>query len=695
RAALGDHHPVVASRLHSLGVMLLEAERPEKALETFQAALRLQGRVSGEAHPTYALVLNGVAHAKTMTGDGAGGLRDMRRALRIVEEARGADSPPARQYSSNLGILLRDSGDTAGAIALFDKALAGKPPNLARVLSDLAQARLDRGEDAEARKLLDRSLGLATGLLRAMSAAQSDRMQLEAARTLRFHLALRLSVPPASDDADACHGHVVAWKGAVQVRQQRLRLLARLAADPGTRAEAEELGRVTRLLAALAASADAPPAKLEETAAKQEELQARLAKRAGEREDRPPASAGLAALLPEGTALVDYLFFVKKGLAKGGPRAPHRHWLCAFVVRRGAPAVRLDLGAAEAVEKAVRAWRAKLEAGTECAAETRAVRALVWTPLEKHLAKSRDVLVSPDGVLGVLPFAALPGSKAAFLIEEKALAVLPVPQMLPALLAAKESAGKPSLLAAGGLDYGKGRWAPLPASLPEAEAVEALFRRRFAEGTAKRMEGSEGGKEAVRKALGEARYAHLATHGTFAPRPSALAPRGTLGHREHAIGWNPLLLSGIVLSGGEVLTALEASEMDLSGMELAVLSACETGLGKESAGEGMLGLQRAFAVAGCRSVVSSLWSVHDAATSVLMERFYHHLWEEKRTRIEALRRAQLDVMKNPERVEKRLASMRGVAGLRGAAMKAEKLPGGARRSPPAWWAAWQLSGDWR
>ena len=72
-------------------------------------------------------------------------------------------------------------------------------------------------------------------------------------------------------------------------------------------------------------------------------------------------------------------------------------------------------------------------------------------------------------------------------------------------------------------------------------------------------------------------------------------------------------------------------------MELAVLSACETGLGEAAAGEGVFGLQRAFHLAGCRNVIASLWKVDDEATAALMKLFYHHLWVQKQPPLEALR----------------------------------------------------------
>ena len=98
-----------------------------------------------------------------------------------------------------------------------------------------------------------------------------------------------------------------------------------------------------------------------------------------------------------------------------------------------------------------------------------------------------------------------------------------------------------------------------------------------------------------------------------------------------------MLRSGLIMAGGNatwtgknvsnqsedgILTAYEISQMNLSNTELVVLSACETGLGEVQAGEGVYGLQRAFLVAGARTIVMSLFKVSDEATQQLMVKFY-------------------------------------------------------------------------
>ena len=151
----------------------------------------------------------------------------------------------------------------------------------------------------------------------------------------------------------------------------------------------------------------------------------------------------------------------------------------------------------------------------------------------------------------------------------------------------------------------------------EIVAIERDFKRQFGGVHPDELSGKNATESAVSKAATSHRYLHLATHGFFAD-DAIKPPLGTTsGSKTRSgsvlmdrngrctpAGCHPGLLSGLALTGANVqptpagkddgiLTALEVAELDLSGVELAVLSACQTGLGKVAGGEGLLGLQRA------------------------------------------------------------------------------------------------------
>ena len=129
-----------------------------------------------------------------------------------------------------------------------------------------------------------------------------------------------------------------------------------------------------------------------------------------------------------------------------------------------------------------------------------------------------------------------------------------------------------------------------------------------------------------------------------------------------------------------ILTALEVSSLDLSKVDTVVLSACETGLGQSAGGEGLLGLQRAFQVAGAKTVVASLWKVPDAATSRLMQRFYENMWDRS--------------CRNSPPCARRKSTCCETSGNRGLAVEGSQ-PASGEGLPPFYWAAFVLSGDWR
>jgi CHAT domain-containing protein len=161
------------------------------------------------------------------------------------------------------------------------------------------------------------------------------------------------------------------------------------------------------------------------------------------------------------------------------------------------------------------------------------------------------------------------------------------------------------------------------------------------------LTGSNALEEAVKR-VHHPRVLHIATHGFFLPDPPSRGQQNSLG------GDDPMLRSGLLLAGAArsicgaspaeglddgVLTAYEASLLDLQGTELVVLSACETGLGATRAGEGVFGLRRAFAEAGADSLLISMWQVPDEETTRLMSLFYQN-WLAGNDKQSALQMAQ-------------------------------------------------------
>lgn len=131
---------------------------------------------------------------------------------------------------------------------------------------------------------------------------------------------------------------------------------------------------------------------------------------------------------------------------------------------------------------------------------------------------------------------------------------------------------------------------------------------------------------------------HIATHGFYLKSVES-QDKTFLGFDKAAIQRDPLLRSGLILAGAGpstqdtlardskndgILTAGEASLLNLNGTDLVVLSACQTGLGDEFGTEGVAGLQRSFTIAGAKNILMSLWPVDDYATQYLMTRFYEN-----------------------------------------------------------------------
>jgi len=316
-------------------------------------------------------------------------------------------------------------------------------------------------------------------------------------------------------------------------------------------------------------------------------------------------------------------------------------------------------------------------------------------PLIHYLSAERD-LVPPGSV-------ASPGKGLLVLgdpaFEERSLLAAPAPKpddgeeegLVARVAALMPFRGERS----GCGDFASLRFEPLPATEEEAAELAALWAKKEGDrrpvGEASRLTGPAASEAAFKRGAPGKRVVHLATHGFFLGGrcESALDTTRGIGGLSMGPGQgpppvsgeNPLLLSGLALAGANnrdtvgpdeedgILTAEEIASLDLSGVEWAVLSACETGVGEIQAGEGVFGLRRAFEVAGVDTLIMSLWSVEDEATREWMRHLYEARFGEGKDTAESVREASLRVL-----------NRRREAG---------------ESTHPFYWAAFVAAGDWR
>jgi CHAT domain-containing protein/tetratricopeptide (TPR) repeat protein len=321
-----------------------------------------------------------------------------------------------------------------------------------------------------------------------------------------------------------------------------------------------------------------------------------------------------------------------------------------------------------ALRRRVTALRSAIQTRTPAgrqslAVEARALFQLLIGPASAAIERAQRIVVIPDGPLHILPFPVLLSPEGRYLIQLK-----PVHTTLSATVYADvkkrrrpAEAFDTELVAFGAPIYQAGQaplshsnttprgsaLAPLPFSLTEVQAIAKPWGTR-----ATAYIGADATEERAQAVRTGVRYLHFAVHGLLDevfPLNSALALTTPVATRD----------------GGAngFLQAWELYERVRWDADLVVLSACDSALGKEFAGEGLMGLTRAIQFAGARAVLASLWSVDDRRTAQFMERFYTHLRAGTSTD-EALRAAQIEFITSPT-------------------------------TTPFHWAAFSLNGDWR
>ena len=744
REVSGNKHPDTAVSINNLAMVYSDQAQYAKAEPLYLEALKIGREVLGDKHPDTATSINNLARLYSDQAQNAKAEPLYIEALKIHREVSGNNHPNTARSINNLAMVYYRQAQYAKAEPLFLEALkirretlGNKHPDTALSINNLALLYFVQAQYAKVEPLYLEALKITTDHLQATSIIQGENAQLLMAINDKPFLNSFLDNALANHTYGGGYDHVLSWKGMIYRRQNLLRALQ------GNDPLKKELSNTIRQLAALLNStpklgeSQAYQDKVKALSEKKEDLEKELAKQIPTLNLAKVMPSELQNIIALDAALVDIFQYKHRFPPKDNQdKLDIEDRYIAFVITKDRPIVHVELGSAEDINNLVFQWRSSLstrKAPSEGPQDPAlALREKVWLPIAKHLDGAKTVIISPDGLLGTLPFTALPGEDIKkYLIEERNIAVVPFLQTLPDLLAKKESTGIASMLALGDVAYDveatnqtntsgllavrgeKGaKWNRLPGTKAEILSIENSFRKYFPSGSLVELNQNKASEQSVRESAPKSRYLHFATHGFFADETvKAMAAKqdnnkSMMGEKVVVTGENPGLLSGLVLAGANlppkgngddgILTASEVAELDLTGVELAILSACETGLGKTAGGEGIFGLQRAFQLAGARTVVASSWKVPDLSTKELMVRFYGNLWEKKMGKLESLREAQLWVMK-----EGKAAGLdRGIDDesvvVKETKKESVKVEGSTKGEmlPPKYWAAWILSGAW-
>lgn len=262
-----------------------------------------------------------------------------------------------------------------------------------------------------------------------------------------------------------------------------------------------------------------------------------------------------------------------------------------------------------------------------------------WAPIYRELGLASTIYLSADGVYNQINLEAIPTPDGKYVIDNSNIVLVSNTRDL--YLNKRKS--RPATTRKTAYMFGnptfyltasaKNTIAPLPGTEKEISQLDYLLSQK---GWAIEEYIEKSASEEKIKEMNSPKIFHIATHGLYRPTETIDLEKEIEGN-EAVMTQNPLMRTGLLLRGAGdlldktdynynidngILTAYEAMSLNLDKTDLVVLSACETGLGDVEQGEGVYGLQRAFLVAGAKTLIMSMFKVDDDATQKLMVKFY-------------------------------------------------------------------------
>ena len=691
---------LMASHLLSLATVYLEQRAFADALPLYQKAREIYERVLDPTQMEQAIPLAGLGAIYRQQGDFVQAEQLLRRALAIREQAVGAQHADVAASLNELALLKQQQGEYAEAeslarraVQISEQALGQQHPDTAKYLRALvspAEARGDWGQAVETQARVNAISEHNIGVNLVFGSERQKRAYLETMvgevdRTVSLHLR---SAPQQASARDLALTLILQRKGRLlETATDDLALLRRnLSAEEQTLLDQLQTARSQLAWLVL----NEPPkdkldryrAQVREREERVEALEADISRRSAKyrAQTRPVTLAAVQATIPPDAALVEFVVWrpfdaraTSAAQTWGTPR------YAAYVLRQQGDVQFVDLGDAAQLERTITAWRQALRnpASANSKMLARAVDRIVMQPVRALLGEAKQLLIAPDGVLNLIPFAALVDEQNRYLIERYSFSYLTSGRDLLRLGLPRASGGPPLIVAnpdfgtiattktgnAARVDLEQVHFQPLSGTAGEARALQQLLPQAIV------LSRAQATETALKQAAAPS-ILHVATHGFFledsatatAAKQAANPVNKATTNRAAALRLsrlavnvqNPLLRSGLALAGANqgksdrddgLLTALEAAGLNLWGTKLVVLSACDTGVGEVKNGDGVYGLRRALAQAGAETQVMSLWPVADTDTRDLMVGYYKGL-QSGQGRGDALRQVQLQMLRS-------------------------------------------------
>lgn len=729
---LGPENEKTILSLSNHGLILLRMEEISAATETLRSADKICTKVFGPKHPLTASIAEKLGSALIQAGSTQRAESQYQRALRINERIFGPKDLRLANALNNLGTLALGERRLRSAkkylkrsLNIHTALLRGDSPNTIAILHNLALAHWNMDNINAAIKTATRAQEMQerwlTPILTMNTEAENQLFFQNIVRSSALMISLHLpSAPSNVRAARLALTTILLLKGRVlDVAAGNWRSTRRHAEPEVQKLLRKRNDLQSRIASLLLRSADIGEMQARIAIANpfQEELQEteRLLAKHHTYSQQPTTIQSVQETIPEGTVLLEFFatFLLDVEEQTWGELKPVMPRYVVYIVGRTGEPIGIDLGSKEVIDSASEAFRVAIrEKRSDVRQRARDLDALTLAKVRPLLNGPKSLLVSPDGALSLIPFAALVDEEGSYLIENYNLGYLtsgrdllrtgldPPSREPPLVLgdADFDASLRPPMRRSDGtraVDLGSLKLDRLPGTAAEVTAIGKIL----GIGTTRTLTGLKATETALKSTQGP-KILHLATHGFFVPDPTDDPPHPLSHYRDFAGSpEDSLVRSGLALAGFNhwqkasavddgVLTALEVAGLDLWGTEVAVLSACETGVGEVRVGEGVFGLRRALVLAGAKTQVMSLWRVADEPTADLMVSWYEQLVRGV-PRAQALRQIQLSALRG-EPLPITNQRLRGIKLLDTAGTSGSSS---ADTLHPYYWASFILSGE--